>query len=290
MKSRLLVLLQRTTNLQHRTMSTTQNSSSLVLYESPVSSFVQKVKIGLREKGLDFTPNMPSDMLTNKTSGPLRSANPRMEVPCLIDGDLQIFDSTIILEYLEDKWPNPPLLPKDPADRARARMIEDICDVEYESTNWGLAEVRWFKRVEGEKAEEMERQAKHHITEFQAWLTQKLGSNPWFNGEDFGWADACVAPIVNRSVTFGLGPAPNSPLAQWLARVKQRPSVAKTFEEYEAGLPGMSKIAALIQNGHAKREYRNSRLEWMIKAGGIDVVSEGLKKDNIRFTWPDNTA
>ncbi len=53
-----------------------------------------------------------------------------MEVPALIDGAARIFDSTIILEYLEDKWPTPPLLPRDPASRAEARMIEDDHPIE----------------------------------------------------------------------------------------------------------------------------------------------------------------
>ena len=151
--------------------------ATLVLYESAASSYVQKVKIALREKGIPFTAEVPEDLLSNQTSGPLRTANPKVEVPALLDGDLQIFDSTIILEYLEDKWPEPALLPKDPAARARARIIEDICDGEYEATNWGLLEVRWFKRAEGALAEELERQGKAHTEQIQSWLTKQLGSH-----------------------------------------------------------------------------------------------------------------
>lgn len=264
------------------------NSRNLVLYESPVSSYVQKVKIALREKGLTFTKKVPEDLMSDVKSGTLRSANPRIEVPVLVDGDLQIFDSTIILEYLEDKWPEPALLPKDPAARARARMIEEICDTEYEAVNWGLAEVRWFKRADGALAEELEKQGKHHTEIIQAWLSEKLGNEPWFNGATFGWADISVAAIVNRSVVLGLGPAPGSPLAAWLARLKERPAVAETFTEFENGLPGMAKLAPLVQSGEKRRQYRSQRLEWMVKAGGLEVVTEGLRKNNIRFTWPDN--
>ena len=55
------------------------------------------------------------------------ATNPRIEVPVLVDGDLQIFDSTIIMEYIEEKWPEPALLPprSDPLARARTRMIEE---------------------------------------------------------------------------------------------------------------------------------------------------------------------
>lgn len=269
-------------------MASDAAEAGLVLYESPVSSYVQKVKIALREKGLDFANKVPEDLMSNEKSGPLRSANPRVEVPVLVDGDLQIFDSTIILEYLEDKWPEPALLPKDPMARARARMIEEICDTEYEAVNWGLAEVRWFKRAEGALAQELEKQGKHHVEIIQRWLVEKLGSALWFNGEEFGWADICVAPIVNRSVTLGLGPALDSPLAAWHTRLRERPSVAETFAEYETALPGMAKLAPLVQAGEKRREYRSQRLEWMVKAGGLEIVAEGIRRNNIRFTWPDN--
>ena len=260
----------------------------LILYESPVSSYVQKVKIVLREKQIPFTTKVPEDLANNAISGPLRSANPRVEVPVIVDGDLQIFDSTIILEYLEDKHPEHPMLPKDPAARARARMIEEICDTEYEAVNWGLAEVRWFKRAEGQHADELERQGKHHIATIQQWLSEKLGNDEWFGGQQFGWADAAVAPIVNRSVTLGHAPATDSTLGQWHARIKQRASVAQTFEEYEKALPSMGMLLKRLESGEARREYRSQRLEWMIKAGGIDVVRRGLEANTIRFTWPDN--
>ncbi|KAK5953691.1 hypothetical protein OHC33_004960 [Knufia fluminis] len=269
-------------------MASQHDSAELVLLASPISPYVQKVKIALREKDIEFTTLVPEDFANNSTSGPLRSANPRVEVPALIDGDLQIFDSTIILEYLEDKWPEPALLPNNPAARARARMIEELCDTEYEAVNWGLNEVRSFKRAEGNLALELEKQGKHHIETIYHWLTEKLGSHTWFNGETFGWADVAVLPFVNRSMTLGVCPATGSPLARWHSRAKERPSVAQTFKEYEEGLPSMQALAKSVAAGERKREYRSQRLEWMIKAGGLEVVVEGLRKDNIRFTWPQN--
>lgn len=261
---------------------------TLLLYEAAASSYVQKVKIALREKGIPFRTEVPVDLVSKAIDGPLHTSNPRLEVPVLVDGDLQIFDSTIILEYLEDKWPSPSILPKDPAGRARARMIEEICDSEYEATNWGLGEITWFKRADGDLAKEMQRQGKHHVETIQAWLTKMLGDAKYFGGAEFGWADAAAAPIVNRSSTMGIPPAAGSPLEAWLARIKERESVAKTFEEYERAIPGMQIYSKRIEDGEAKREYRSQRLEWMIKAGGLDVVVKGLKDDNIRFTWPDN--
>lgn len=207
-------------------------------------------------------------------------------MPTLIDGAARIFDSTIILEYLEDKYLSPPLLPRDPAARAEARMIEDLCDTLYEAVNWGLSEIRWFKRAEGEQAEQMKATAARQTAELQAWLAAKLGDRPWFNGESFGWADLSVAPYLNRSFFYGLGTPPGSPLAKWRERLCERPSVAATFKEFEAAASGMASAAERLASGQIRREYRDHRLEWMMKSGGQQVVLDGLARNNIRFTWP----
>ena len=94
----------------------------MLLYEHPLSSYAQKVKIALREKGLDFTAETPPALGSGKAEGQFAASSPRNEVPALIDGDARIFDSTIILEYLEDKFPSPPLLPRDPAARLNQRI------------------------------------------------------------------------------------------------------------------------------------------------------------------------
>jgi len=76
------------------------------LYEHPLSPYVQKVKLALMEKGIAFETEIP-DILSGG-SAEFAATNPRLEIPALIDGDIKVFDSTIILEYLEDKWPQPP--------------------------------------------------------------------------------------------------------------------------------------------------------------------------------------
>ena len=258
----------------------------MLLYEHPLSSYAQKVKIALREKGLAFTVETPPALGSGKADGQFAATSPRNEVPALIDGEAHIFDSTIILEYLEDKFPSPPLLPREPAQRANARMIEEICDTLYEAINWGLSEIRWFKRAEGAEAEKMKETAARQTAELQAWLTDKLGDREWFNGASFGWADLSVAPYVNRSFHYGFGTPAESSLARWRERIRERPSVAATFREFEAAAERMGDGAARLASGAIKREYRDHRLEWMMKSGGLQVVLDGLAKNNIRFTWP----
>lgn len=165
-------------------------------------------------------------------------------------------------------------------------MIEDLCDTLYEAVNWGLSEIRWFKRAEGEQAETMKATAARQTAELQAWLAEKLGDRPWFNGENFGWADLSVAPYLNRSFFYGLGTQAGSSLARWRDRLIQRPSVATTFKEFEAAAAGMGNAHERLASGQIRREYRDHRLEWMMKSGGQQIVLDGLSKNNIRFTWP----
>jgi glutathione S-transferase len=257
----------------------------MLLYEHPLSSYAQKVKIALREKALTFDLETPPALGSGNSTGPFAAASPRLEVPTLIDGDTRIFDSTIILEYLEDKHPSPALLPRDPAARAEARMIEDVCDTLYEAINWGLGEIRWFKRADGKQAEEMTVKAKAQTGQLLAWLEGKLAGKSWFGG-DFGWADLSVAPYLNRSIHYGFGPAESSPLKAWHERLCERPAVAATFKEFETASRNMGDAAQRLAAGGFRREYRDHRLEWMVKSGGVQIVLDGLAKNNIRFTWP----
>src|SRR5471032_1765590 len=128
----------------------------ITLYDHPLSPYAQKVRIALREKGAPFQLALPGGLGAGGAAGEFAQANPRAEVPTLIDGAAQVFDSTIILEYIEDCYPTPALLPPSPADRARVRMIEEVMDTHYEAINWGLGEVRAFKRATGPLAEAIE--------------------------------------------------------------------------------------------------------------------------------------
>ena len=258
----------------------------ITLYDHPLSPYGQKVKIALREKAVAFETVSPGGLGAGGAAGVFAEANPRAEVPTLVDGEVAVFDSTVILEYLEDAYPTPALLPATPADRARVRMLEEVMDTHFEPITWGLSELRWFKRATGEEAARIEAAAARQLAGFHAWLERQLGSRDWFNGEAFGWGDLAVAPFLNGAAGQGHPPPQGSPLAAWLARANARPSVADTTAEIAAlaRTSGMANVAELVEKGLFKREYRDHRLEWMMKSGGLDVVLQGLERGNIRFT------
>lgn len=257
---------------------------SLLLWEAALSPYAEKVKIALREKGIPFERRTPEGLGVGLGEAGFLAANPRSEAPALVDGDLTIFDSTIILEYIEDRFPEVPLRPASAAARARARMIEEVCDTHYEAVNWGLYELNYFKRGADGAAETLHAAARRDLGILHSWLERQLGEDDWFGGDNFGLADICVAPFIAGSGFHGIRPNPESALGRWFARVGQRPSVAACFAESLEDIHLLTGVAAALEQGLLRRHYRDHRLEWMIRSGGFEVVSSGLAADNIRFT------
>jgi len=256
----------------------------LHLYEHPLSPYAQKVKLALYEKGLDFTVSTP-DIFGGSDERFTRSS-PRWEVPSLIADDCTVFDSTIILEYLEDRWPVPPMLPASPAERARARMIEELCDTYYEAINWAVAEILVCGRAKGQLAATLLGRAREQISGVHAWLERQLGEREYFDGSRFGWGDLSVYPHVAGSAGLAGAPPPaGSRLAAWFERVQQRPSVQKVAAQATEALAGFQSLGPVVESGAFRREYRDHRLEWMMRSGGAQIVLDGIAKNNIRFSY-----
>ncbi len=259
-------------------------ADQLILFEHPLSPYAQKVKISLREKDIPFKLEQPAALGTGELADDFAAANPRGEVPVLFDGDVTLFDSKVILDYIEDKWPTPALMPTDPVHRAKVRTLQEVMDTQYEAINWGLGEVEFFKRGAGTCADTLRARAADQVAKLHGWLTKQLGNNTWFNGEEFGFGDLAVIPYINGSAGFGLRPEPGSPLAAWHANVTERPAVERTSLEAAASISSMEQVGEFVDQGLFKREYRDHRLEWMMRSGGVEVVTDGLAKDNIRFS------
>ena len=165
-------------------------------------------------------------------------------------------------------------------------MIEEFMDTYYEPINWGLGEINFFGRAKGELAETIVSNAKQHAQKCRQWLTKQLGDREWFNGERFGWSDICVIPHLNIScAAFGIAPEADSPLANWLIRVNALSIVVQTAQEANDSMASLEHFSNLLKQGLFKREYRDHRLEWMIRMGGLQVVLDGIETNNIRFSY-----
>jgi glutathione S-transferase len=210
------------------------------LYSGPLSLFSRKVEIALREKSLPFeveyVPFTQDEGYRPKHPAVL-AANPKGQVPVLIDGDLVLFDSTVILEYLEDAYPAPPLYPQAPADRARCRLLEldadeiffrPVASLLYRTESAHPDPVRREqRRAEAQKAEAALRD---HYTRLQ----QRLAGRDYFCGA-FSAADIALFMTLRYSLRLNGPRLDGHPaLAAWHGRVAARPAVARAVAEIAA--------------------------------------------------------
>lgn len=257
---------------------------ALKLFEHPLSPYVQKVKLVLYEKGLPFErvyvdPNARTEDTVYQA---FVLASPRREVPAMVDGDVRLFDSTVILEYLEERWPKPVTQPTDPAERARVRMLEEMMDGEYEAVNWGIGEIKHFRRAVGDREQTLLTRAGLQLQRLWNRLDRELEGRLWFDGRSFGRGDAAVLPHVVLSQTLGYPIDDRRPkLAAWLQRAVQRQSVTRVLEQAREGFRRERALGR--DRTRIVRQYRDHRLEWMFKTGGSDIVVDGLLNGSIRF-------
>lgn len=260
---------------------------ALQLFEHPLSPYVRKLKIVLEHAGIPYERVFVDPLAPDPEA--LRSfaaASPRLEVPCVVDDDgTAVFDSTVILEYFEDKWPDRSTSPAAPADRARVRMLEELCDTELEAVNWGLMEIRFFKRAEGTEADAILAIATQQLHRLWTRLERELDGRSWMNGDRFGRGDAAVYPHITGSAFFGAPlPAAFERLTDWSARCAAVPAVKADAEQLATWMrENIGGTANATQAMPSVRQYRDHRLEWMMKSGGAAIVARGLAAGTIRF-------
>lgn len=210
------------------------------LYSGPLSLFSRKVEIALYEKGLDFER---IEVQFTQTEGyrpkhpAVLAANPKGQVPVLVDGGLVLFDSTVILEYLEEAWPEPRLYPVGPREKARCRLVElDADEILFADVRRLLyrteppladAERQRARQAEGQAGEE-------GILDHYRRLEERLGGAAHFCGA-FTAADIGMFMTVHYAVRLN-GPRLDAfpALAAWYRRVAARPSAARVINEIAA--------------------------------------------------------
>lgn len=210
------------------------------LYSGPVSMFGAKAEIAVLEKGIDcpreFVPFSLATFYSPKHPVVLR-VNPKAQVPVLVDGDLELYDSTQIFEYLEDAFPDPPLWPRDPRDRARARQAELESDEVFFPNVMTL-----FPHLRAQAGEEAVAAALTAIDAFYRRCEERLAGRDYLAGS-FSYAD--IAFFMAQFFASFLGapaPAELANVAAWRARMAGRASVrqvAGTMASYlrDNGVP-----------------------------------------------------
>jgi glutathione S-transferase len=212
----------------------------MLLYSGPLSLFSRKVEIALAEKHLPYERIMVPFSQT-KGYAPKHpavvTANPKRQVPVLVDGDLTLYDSTVIIEYLNDKYPNPPLLPQEARTRARCRLLELEADEVLLIPIRALMFRTELPVEDAARREEQEHaavQAEKVILENYQSLAAKLGAQDYFCGT-FSVADIATFMNVHHGLRLGAPSlASHHTLSAWCARLAQRPSIATVITEMAA--------------------------------------------------------
>lgn len=203
------------------------------LYSGPLSLFTAKVRIALDEKKIPYelisVPFSRANGYSPKLPEML-AINPKGQVPVLIDEDLEIFDSTLILEYLEERNPEPPLYPRDIKERARCRQLEAAADEIFFPNVWELIAEVFYKSDPTQRDATRIDKAKAALADQYAHLNRRL------DGRDFLCKQFTVADIgyflaTMFATSLGAPPSDAHPnVLGWTARVGSRPSVGREVE------------------------------------------------------------
>ncbi|RMF16525.1 MAG: maleylacetoacetate isomerase [Alphaproteobacteria bacterium] len=178
---------------------------SLILYSYFRSSAAYRVRIALNLKGLDYEIRPVHLVKNEQTADDYRARNPQGLVPTLVDEDRSIGQSIAILEYLEEIRPVPPLLPDEPAARARVRQIADAIACDIHPLN-NLRVLKYLKNELGLDEEPRSRWYAHWIREGFVALEQLLAadgrSGDFCHGDRPGYADCFLIPQLYNAHRF----------------------------------------------------------------------------------------
>jgi glutathione S-transferase len=196
---------------------------AITLYHDTPSSNCDRTKIALAEKGLKWDGVRVRLANKEQKKPEFLKLNPYGKIPVLIEDGNVLFESCIINEYLDEKYPDPPLMPKDPYLRGRGRVLVDYALNYTHAPYWDLRG-EMLKPV-AERNTTLVEEKRQSLRALLAYLEAALDEKPYFLG-DFSLTDIAVIPRFLRMETYGAMPAPSLPrLNAWLARMKERPSV-----------------------------------------------------------------
>jgi len=181
----------------------------LTLYDADRCPYCARVRIVLAEKGIPF-----ESVVVDLEDRPawIYEKNPLGKVPVLEEGEFVLPESAVIMEYLEERYPEPPLSPTDPAERAECRLLVERFDQ--------LSRPYYALRRGDEYA-------RPRLDAELAALDSLLAGRPFLTGREFGLADAAYLPWILRAETLlGVDLDAHPALADWVARTHERPSVS----------------------------------------------------------------
>lgn len=200
--------------------------SGMTFYSDPQDIYSHRCRIVLAEKNvsveiIDIDPhNKPEDLL---------ELNPYGTLPTLVDRDLVLYESSIIMEYLDERFPHPPLMPVYPVARAQTRLMLHRIDTDW----YGL-----MNHIKTSKGAELQKARKHLLEGFLA-VMPIFEQSTYFLSEEFSLVDCSLAALFWRLPELGIQlPKRAQPMLDYCQRIFNRPSFQLSMSVAERSMHG----------------------------------------------------
>ena len=203
---------------------TASNRSVMTLFSAPDSVYSHRARIVLAEKDIQAqieqvdADNKPEDLL---------DVNPYNTLPTLVDRELVLYDSRVIIEYLDERFPHPPMMPVDPVSRAHTRLALFRIETDWYSL---------LPDLQGGDKSKRDR-ARLALRDSVAAAADVFAVRPFFLSEEFTMVDATIAPILWRLVEWNVKlPRQASPVEEYMERIFSRDGFRRSLSEAETAL------------------------------------------------------
>jgi glutathione S-transferase len=253
------------------------------LYDNAFSPFARKVRMILEFKGLPFEA---VDGLRPDARAALAAVNPRVEVPVLDDDGTVVVNSSDIVAYLEHQHPAPPVLPADPAGRARARAWERLADTLLDAILHDISIWKWpmLRRPDAPPPGLLEHAARE-LEEIYRDLDAALRGKAFVCG-DLSIAEFALLPHLAavRFLDVPFSPERHPNLFAWYRRVRALPLFAADLERTRAWLVQSGAAEGAAAAEPPRVVWRGDRIEWLLAHGYHDWFVEEIRAG--RVGWP----
>lgn len=195
--------------------------SGMTLFSDPRCPQSHRTRIVLAEK--DITVDIVQIDPNNKPED-LLDVNPYNSVPTLIDRELVLYDARVIMEYLDERFPHPPLMPVDPVSRSKSRLA--LYHIEKD----------WYAPLMDVCSDnpDVANHAKKNLQESLLTAIELFRAKPYFLSDEFSLVDSSIAPILWRLPSFGIKLGTSAkPIMEYAERVFDRPSFRSSLSEEE---------------------------------------------------------
>jgi len=203
--------------------------SSMTLFSDPTCQYSHRVRIVLAEKGVTVDIE---DIEANGVTEEILEANPYGTLPTLVDRDLALYESKVVMEYLDERFPHPPLLPVYPVARAQSRLW--IYRIERD---WCTLIDQIVASPDSKKAEA----ARKEFRESLISVASIFADMDFFMNEEFTLVDCCLGPMLWRLPQLGIDLPSNrqvKPLLDYMDRLFARPSFEESLTDLEREIRG----------------------------------------------------